>query len=162
MLAGSNRGVRRALIHRKRRYAGVTAGDGVIIPFMSQGPTMRPRPSGSKVLLGTTGGLFPFSFATENGPGPEGSSPTVDYRCSMGSGVEKVLGVLRNVMSANLGDPAFFSPRSRTNKNTQQRDPSSNNGKGWRYFLENQKRQESCTYRFCKKTCGHHPCPYVL
>ncbi len=107
-VAGSNRGVRRALIHRNRRYAGVTAGDGVIIPFMSQDPTVRPRPLGSEVLLETTGGLFTFSFASENGPGPEGSSPTVDYRCSMGSGVEKVLGVLTNVMSANLGDPAFY------------------------------------------------------
>ncbi len=86
----------------------MTAGDGVIIPFMSQNLTMRPRPSGSEVLSGTTGGLFPFSFTTDNGPGPEGSSPTVDYRCSMGSGVEKGFGVLVSVMSANLGDPAFF------------------------------------------------------
>ncbi len=49
-VARSNRGVRRVLIHRKRRYAGVTTGDGVISPPPSQIQTMRSRPSGSEVL----------------------------------------------------------------------------------------------------------------
>ncbi len=126
-VTGSNRGVRRALIHRKRRYAGVTAGGGVIIPFMSQDPTMRPRPSGSEVPLGTTGGLISFGFTVENGPGPEGSSPTADYRCSMGCGVEKVLGQLMNVMGANLGDPVFLF-RSCTNVYTHQSYCPTDNG----------------------------------
>ncbi len=106
--AGSNRGVRRVLIHRNRRYAGVTAEGGVIIPFMSQVLTMRSRPLGSEVLRRSTGRLVLLSFAVDNGPGPEGSSPTADYRCSEDSGVEKGLGVLMGVMSAHLGDPAFL------------------------------------------------------
>ncbi len=104
--ARSNRGGRRALIHRKRRYAGVTAGDGVIIPSMSQVLTMRPRPSGSEVSWRSTGGLYFLGFNMDSGPGPEGSSLTMDYRCSMGSGVEKEPGVLVDVMSAHLGDLA--------------------------------------------------------
>ncbi len=106
--ARSNRGVRRALIHRNRRYAGVTTGDGVITPWMSQILTMRFRPSGSKVTWESTGGSRSLVFAMEIGSGPEGNSLYMDYRCSMGCGVEKGSGELISVVSANLGDLAFF------------------------------------------------------
>jgi len=92
--ARSNRGVRRALIHRKRRYAGVTAGDGVISPPLNQTQTMRPRPSGSEVRWRTTGGLFFNVLARLTRPGPEGSSRYLDYRCSRDSGVENESGSL--------------------------------------------------------------------
>lgn len=40
----------------------------------------------------------------DSGPGPEGSSPTMDYRCSEDSGVEEEPGYLTGVVSAHLGD----------------------------------------------------------
>lgn len=106
--ARSNRGVRRALIHRNRRYAGVTTGDSVITPWMSRILTMRFRPSGSKVTWRSTGGSTLLVFAMKTGSGPEGSSLYMDCRCSMGCGVEDGSGALISVVSVNLGGLAFY------------------------------------------------------
>jgi len=43
----------------------------------------------------------------DTGPGPEGSSLTMDCRCSMGSGVEKESGFLIGVVSVDPGDLAL-------------------------------------------------------
>ncbi len=163
MSARSNRGVRRALIHRNRRYAGVTTGDSVITPWMSQILTMRFRPSGSKVTWGSTGGSIPLVFAMKIGSGPEGSSLYMDYRCSMGCGVEKGSGSLISVVSANLGDLAFSYLSIPCRKvDAQQCYGSTYNREKRRGFREDYEGKDGCTNRFSQQGGGDLSCIQIL
>lgn len=97
----------RILVYRNRQYAEVTAGEYVDGLLQAHKRDYDILSCGAGVYGGHDRRVEVTILIAEIGPGPDGSSLTVNYRRSRGSGVEKQCGYLGTKLRRPLWPNTF-------------------------------------------------------